>query len=244
VGSKPFHWPEGKCAAVSLTFDDGRPSQVDCGLPILDRHGVKATFYIVPRALPLRPTEWKRAVANGHEIGNHTVTHPCSGNFPWSRQNALEDYTLRRMEQEFVDADRVIHKALGVKPATFAYPCGQKFVGRGKATKSYVPLVAKHFLAGRGYPDEASNDPTFCEMAQLFGVNMDVLSLAKLKSWVEQAINSGCWLVLAGHDVGAAPRQAITEKTLDGLCRFIMKPANGLWVDTVENIARHISQTR
>ena len=37
-------WPEGKTAALSLTFDDARLSQVDQGLPLLDSYGVKATF--------------------------------------------------------------------------------------------------------------------------------------------------------------------------------------------------------
>ena len=34
-----FSWPEGKHAAISLTFDDARISQVDNGLPILDEYG-------------------------------------------------------------------------------------------------------------------------------------------------------------------------------------------------------------
>ena len=37
-------WLEGKTAALSLTFDDARLSQVDQGLPLLDAYGVKATF--------------------------------------------------------------------------------------------------------------------------------------------------------------------------------------------------------
>ena len=47
-GAGGFPWPEGARAAVSLSFDDARPSQVDVGLPIFDRHGVKVTFFLVP----------------------------------------------------------------------------------------------------------------------------------------------------------------------------------------------------
>ncbi len=41
-----FRWPDGRRAAISITFDDARSSQVERGLPILDAHGVKGTFYV------------------------------------------------------------------------------------------------------------------------------------------------------------------------------------------------------
>src|SRR5690349_20329548 len=93
---RPFAWPDGKRAAVSLSFDDARPTQVDAGLPILDRYGVKATFYLSPPNVAQRQEAWRNAAAHGHEMGNHTLTHPCTGNFPWSRTNALEDKTLEQ----------------------------------------------------------------------------------------------------------------------------------------------------
>ena len=76
-------WPDGKKAAVSLSFDDARLSQVDTGIPVLDEFEVKATFYLSVEAMRERLDGWKKAAANGHEIGNHSMTHPCSGNFAW-----------------------------------------------------------------------------------------------------------------------------------------------------------------
>src|SRR5260221_9413972 len=67
-----FHWPEGKKVAVSLSFDDARPSQMDVGLPLFDKYGAKVTFYVNPRSLEKRLDGWKKAVAGGHEIGNHS----------------------------------------------------------------------------------------------------------------------------------------------------------------------------
>ncbi len=46
-----FSWPEGKRAAVSLSFDDARESQVISGTRLLDQYGVKATFYVVPSTM-------------------------------------------------------------------------------------------------------------------------------------------------------------------------------------------------
>src|SRR5262249_62034159 len=95
--SSNFTWPDGKRAALSLSFDDARQSQVDVGLALLDKHNVKATFYVVPSAVERRLEGWKKIVASGHEIGNHSLNHPCTGNFAWSRQKALEDYTIEKM---------------------------------------------------------------------------------------------------------------------------------------------------
>lgn len=101
----------------------------------------------------------------GHEIGNHTVTQPCTGNYTFSRHNTLEDYDLKRIAQEMDDNEQ-IHKLLGVTPKDFAYPCGLKLVGRGRETKSYMPLVAERFLSDRGYLDEPPSDPSVVDLAQ------------------------------------------------------------------------------
>src|SRR5437868_5403453 len=165
-----FSWPQGKRVAVSLTFDDARLSQADAGIPILDAHDVRATLYVTVTAVRKRLEQWRGAVARGHEIGNHTLTHPCSANFPWAQKNALEDYSLGRMEEEITGASAQIADLLGVRATTFAYPCGQTFVGRGENVRSYVPLVAKHFNAGRGFNAESATLPGVCDLAQLCGV--------------------------------------------------------------------------
>ncbi len=75
-----FRWPEDKRVAVSFSFDDPRPSQVNVGVPLLNTYGAKATFYVNPGNIEKRLSGWKKAAANGHEIGNHTFSHPCTVN--------------------------------------------------------------------------------------------------------------------------------------------------------------------
>src|SRR5271167_303221 len=127
--TRPFLWPNEKRAAVSLSFDDARASQVDTGLALLNEHHVKVTFFVQANNISHRVEGWKKAVADGHEIGNHSMTHPCTGNYAFSRHNALEDYSLQMMAAQLDEANSEIQRLLGVKPRTFAYPCGQKFVG-------------------------------------------------------------------------------------------------------------------
>lgn len=235
-------WPEGKRAAISLTFDDARPSQLDRGLPILDEYGVKATFYVSLASMEKRLDDWKKALANGHEIGNHSLAHACSGNFPFSRDKALEDYTLEQMQAELRQASDDIERLVGVRPVSFAYPCGQKFVGRGLNLKSYVPLVAEDFLTGRGWMDEWANDPAFCDMAQLMAMELDGKSFEQLKQIFDRTLANGGWLVFCGHDIGDGGRQVTLAPTLRALCEYAKNPANGIWLANVETVAAHILQ--
>ena len=66
---------------LALTFDDGPdPTWTPQILDVLKREGVKATFFIVgENALTQRPL-LQRMVAEGHEIGSHTYTHPNLAN--------------------------------------------------------------------------------------------------------------------------------------------------------------------
>jgi len=235
-------WPQNKRAALSISFDDSRVSQLENGIPILDEYGIKSTFYVMPRVVENYRDAWKAAAANGHEIGNHTVTHPCSGNFSFSRNKALEDYTLARMEDEMHDANEAIKILLNIEPQTFAYPCGQTFVGRGENTQSYVPLAAKYFLAGRGYNGESANDPAFCDLAQLIAIPADVNDFTFLKRYLDKTLEDGYWLIMAAHDVEKG-QQSMSAEVLRAIGEYT-KNHPELWTDTVANVAAYIKSQR
>lgn len=238
----PIKWPDGKKVAVSLTFDDGRLSQVDKGTALLDQYNVKATFYVMPSSVKERLEGWKKAAANGHEIGNHSLTHPCSGNFEWSRSKALENYSLDQMRKELMQANKEIESLLGVKSVSFAYPCGQTFIGRGINTKSYVPVVAELFQSGRGWLDEAPNDPTYCDFAQLTGVEMDGKDFEQIKPLIESAREHNYWLVLAGHEMNDSGNQTTRLSMLKKLIEYAQDPANGIWLAPVGTVAKYVER--
>jgi hypothetical protein len=239
-----FRWPEGRRAALSLSFDDARPSQLDRGVPLLDARGVKATFYVSLGPMERWLDEWRGVAESGHEIGNHTVLHPCSGNFAFSRANPLESYTLERMEREMLEASERIESALGVRPRTFAYPCGQTFVGRGARVESYVPVVARHFLSGRTACDVTHNHPLQCDLAQLAGVLSDEAALDGIMRYIEATVADSGWLVLFGHEIGDAGRERTECSLLESVCRYAADPANGLWLDTVAAVGEYVSKAR
>jgi cellobiose epimerase len=243
-GEGQYSWPDGKQVAISLTFDDGRTSQVDGGTALLDQYGFKATFYVVPSAVEKKLDGWKKAVAAGHEIGNHSLKHPCSGNFQWSRPNALENYSIVEMRNELLLANSAIEQLLGTRAQVFAYPCGQKFTGRGKDVKSYVPLVAELFLTGRGWLDEGPNDPMFCDFSQLTGMESDAKDFPEILKIIEAAKKNKQWLVLAGHEMAESGPQTTRLSMLKQLFEYAKDPANGVWIAPVGTVAKYLQPFR
>jgi peptidoglycan-N-acetylglucosamine deacetylase len=238
--SATFRWPAGKRAAVSLSFDDARTSQVDEGLALLKKMGIKVTFFVTPGGVERRLDGWKQAVLDGHEIANHSLTHPCSGNYAFSSGNALETYTLESMAQQLDEANARIEKLLGVRPTTFAYPCGQKFVGRDRNVKSYVPLVAERFLVGRGYMDESPNNPALADLAQAMGTAFDDMDFLQMKTIVDAAAADGRWVMFAGHEIGRKAYQTTDLGALEQLCAYLKDPANGIWPGTVTEVGAYV----
>jgi len=235
-----FQWPDGIRGAVSLSFDDSRGDTLDNGIEILDRHNVKATFYIVECTFEKRVQDWKDVAASGHELGNHSVCHPCSGNFGFSDDNILERHTVEQIAADIDDATQKIEDTFGLTPQTFAYPCGQKFVGRGRGTASYVPVIAERFVVGRGFRDESTNLPAVCDLAQVCGEDFDCKTFDQVKSILDRTAETGRWVVFVGHGVGDGGGQVVLRSMLDQLCAYVNDPDNGLWADTVFNVGTYV----
>lgn len=235
--SGPF--PEGVSVAVSLSFDDARASQLE-GVRILDDHGLRATFYVLPSGLAAAPERWRSVARAGHEIGNHSSTHPCSANFDFAATNALEDRTMQDIAEDVDAASATIHELVGVPPRTFAYPCGQSFAGRGRQRRSYVPIIAERFLAGRGYGSEVGNVPGRCDLAHLDAYTVDGLDAGALQSLVAAGMARGEWVILAGHDIGAGGPQTVPARELDMLCRRLARD-DRVWVAPVVEVAERVA---
>lgn len=239
-----FEWPEGKKMALSLTFDDARLSQIDKGIPLLDRYNVKATFYVSQSNMLQRTDGWKQALKNGHDIGNHALVHPCTINYGWAQEAALENYTIQRMRKELDSATVIIRNILGTEPVSFAFPCGETFVGKGVNLKSYIPLVASSFESGRLWLSEGPNDPVYCDMSQLTGMELDGKSFDQIKALIETAAKKGSWLILAGHEMNDEGFQTSLLPTIEAICKYASDPANGIWIDNVHSIASYVRNKR
>jgi len=209
----------------------------------MERLGVASTFFVLPSAIAAKRREWADVVERGHEIGNHTVNHPCSASLAWSRGHALEALSLADMREELLAASDQIRKLLGVDPWVFAYPCGLTFVGRGSGTQSYVPVVAELFGVGRTFNNDWANSPTHCDLAQVACVNSDGVSFEALRPRLEGILDDGGWLVLGGHEVGpTGDFETTAVGTIEAVVRWCRERA--IWIDTVGAIGRRIESAR
>jgi peptidoglycan/xylan/chitin deacetylase (PgdA/CDA1 family) len=232
-------FPEGVSVAVSLSFDDARASQLE-GVRILDDHGLRATFYVLPSAVAAAPDRWCSVARLGHEIGNHSLTHPCSANFEFAARNALEDHTLQDIADDVDAATAMIEELVGVLPRTFAYPCGQSFTGRGRHRQSYVPIIAERFVAGRGCGSEVGNLPERCDLAHLEAYTVDGLDSGQLRSLVAVGMIRREWVIMAAHDIGADGPQTLSASELDGFCRTLARD-DRVWVAPVVEVAERVA---
>jgi peptidoglycan-N-acetylglucosamine deacetylase len=100
--------------AVALTFDDGptMPSTAQV-LDALAVHNVKATFFVIGDNLRKYPELAKRIHEEGHEMGNHTMSHPWMFRMLFS--SIREDIVLCQEE---------IFKVAGYRPRFFRQPVG------------------------------------------------------------------------------------------------------------------------
>jgi peptidoglycan/xylan/chitin deacetylase (PgdA/CDA1 family) len=239
-GPAPFAWPDGHKAAVSLSWDDARDSQLPIGIPVLDKYGIKATFFIIPENAAKNVDGWKKVLAHGHEIGNHTLNHPCTGNLDFAAQKALEDYSLEKIQFEMTGANEQIHKMLGVTPVSFAYPCGNSWIGRGLDTRSFVPLVSSMFVAGRLWHGEAANNPRTADTAQALAYELDGKTFEEVLPLLEDAQREGKWIIFGGHEMNKDGNQTTRIATLEKLLPYLKDPKNGFWVAPVGTVGKYI----
>jgi peptidoglycan/xylan/chitin deacetylase (PgdA/CDA1 family) len=104
--------------SIALTFDDGPSEATPQVLDVLNRFGVKATFFECGTNARRLPEVTRQVKDEGHEIGNHTDTHP----FLHLRGAAF-------IRNEILAAQRAIEKAAGVKPTVFRAPYGVRWFG-------------------------------------------------------------------------------------------------------------------
>jgi peptidoglycan/xylan/chitin deacetylase (PgdA/CDA1 family) len=118
---------------VSLTFDDALDVHLDTAIPILDGAGVPGTFYVNLGAecFTARHAEWRRAAAQGHELGNHTIFHPGVSSKDWVTEGiAIDHYSLDRMRVELDAANRLLSLVDGRAERSFAFPCSNPWLGK------------------------------------------------------------------------------------------------------------------
>jgi peptidoglycan/xylan/chitin deacetylase (PgdA/CDA1 family) len=98
---------------VALTYDDGPGRSTAAVLDLLDRHGARATFFMVGSEVQRDPDLARTVVAAGHEVGSHSMHH-------------LDHETVEAQVAiaDMVEGARAIEQALGFDPPLYRAPYG------------------------------------------------------------------------------------------------------------------------
>ncbi|MBO9693335.1 polysaccharide deacetylase family protein [Chryseobacterium sp.] len=110
---------------VALTFDDGPTEFTPKFLDLLKEHQVKATFFCIGKQIEKYPETFQRIIAEGHTIGNHTLSHSNSTGF----------LSTSKMIEEIEGCDEVIKNIGNIRTTLYRPPFGVTNPNIAKAVK-------------------------------------------------------------------------------------------------------------
>jgi peptidoglycan/xylan/chitin deacetylase (PgdA/CDA1 family) len=244
--AQQIHWPRQKKAAIVLTYDDGLPSQLNNAIPQLKRFGMGGTFFLTSDIDSLSIPRWRTASAEGFELGNHTVFHPCSGvvDNPVSSAN----YTAYRVIREIEVMDRFLYAVNGKTKPTFAYPCGETTAGG----KDYVDSLRKYSLVkyARAGGDSSAVITDFSHLDSLripsYGLEGGE-SGAQLISFVKQVEKAGGLGIIMFHGIGG-DYITVSKEAHRQLIQYLQLHRQSIWVATfgqaMDEVYRQLKQQK
>jgi len=231
-----FQWNGKKCAVV-LTYDDALNEHLDNVVPLLDSLELHATFY-VPPSFPgfyTRMDEWKIVAQKGHELGNHTLFHPCIGSGAgreWAPQEYnLNDYSLKRIRDEMVLANSILKFLDGKEQRTFAYPCGD-MTAEGI---SYKEIAQELFIGARG----VSGGIVKSTDIDIYNVNCYMVngeSSTQLIELVKKSLDEGGLMVFLFHGVGGGSNLNVSLLDHRDLLLFLKNNQSQIWVAPMKDV--------
>lgn len=243
LAGNEFAWPQGRKAAVSLAYDDALASHLDNAIPALDRRRLKGSFYLqLSRdTVWTRTEDWRAAARNGHELGNHSLFHQCSGRGAgreWvAPSQDLDATTVAQMVTQVEFADMLLARIDGRTQRSFTVPCGDRQAKDG----DYVAAVANRFIGIKVPGDAVVADMATLDPAAVPVLVPEGLSGAQLIALVEDAGHKGTMVNLTFHGIGGDYLQ-ISNEAHDELLTWLDVHRDDYWVATFGEIMAWVRQ--
>lgn len=238
-----IEWPDTAQAAVILTYDDGIDTHLDVAIPDLEANGLKGTFFVTASndSFRQRLPEWRRAAQLGHELGNHTLFHPCIAKTTeevrdWvTPERDLDNYTVRRILDEIEVADTLLTALDGKSERTYAYTCGDMTAGG----ESYVEGLRSEFSYARGADGGIVSDPSNLDFLRVPSWGKVGATARELIDYVEEAVSQGGIAVFCFHGVGGDYLE-VSRDAHRTLLNYLKENQNRIWVDTFLNVMKYV----
>ncbi|MDI6450382.1 polysaccharide deacetylase family protein [Anaerobaca lacustris] len=207
--SDVFRWPAGQQGAVTLSYDDAIVSHFESVAPQLEKAQLRGTFYIQidSPGFRLHTDAWRKVARAGHELGNHSLFHPCRKDRPdehtWlSDDYNLSKYTPDRWLGEMRIANLVLQLIDGRTERTFGNTCCNNHVGPLDDRTSLEKLIPRLFVGARGEYVSRPIDPLNANFTAVGHYSGDSKSFEQLRSEIESAVRKGQWIFYMFHGVG------------------------------------------
>lgn len=262
-----FTWPSTYQAAVSLSYDDGMTMQRDTVAPLLEDNGFRGTFYVPIHSEDFResPDAWREVAAAGHELGNHTVHHPCyqGPDSAWGHDwyqggwRNYEYYAEDRLRQELEIASFVLSLVDGKdrNDRTFGNTCCHNTIGPRDDKQIFDPVLADYFVAARGNFTRTSIDPTAANLTNLGHFSGDQRTADDVIAEIEDFAGRGHWGVYMIHGIGTRDRYGIDRHSASHgnwmdpdehrrLVTYLHKNGDRIWTAPVVEVAGYVKQQR
>ncbi|PPK85425.1 sialate O-acetylesterase [Neolewinella xylanilytica] len=231
----------GKQAGVVLTYDDALTGQLDRVVPLLDSLNLKASFYLTASfpGFQNRLEDWRRVARSGHELGNHTLYHPCdargAGREWVAADNDLSKYTTDQLLREIDVTNSLLQALDGESERTFAYTCGDTATADG----SFKEALQDRFIAARGTTPGLDGVGS----ADLYDLHTYVAnghSAEEMIAWIERAKEENALVTLLFHGVGGGHDINVSEAAHRELVEYLYRNQDELWVTTLRDVSRHM----
>jgi|GEM_PF-2720980 len=206
-------FPDNKQASFALTFDDNCPSTFSTIVPILNKYGYKATFFLIAGRITSDNEwlKWKNLSDNGFEIGNHTMNHL---NLPYAKN-------VSQLISEINGSHSLITRKIGLPPFSFAHP--------GHNTNKTIDEVVfqKHY-ATRVSP------AGFCCMWGAVSISRE----SYFEEFLENGIRNNYFMALAAHGVNDG-WEPITPHWLEHGLKMLKAREDKIAVDHFGNLSKY-----
>jgi peptidoglycan/xylan/chitin deacetylase (PgdA/CDA1 family) len=234
----------GYKSAVVLTYDDALNVHLDNVVPALDSAGFKGTFYLTvsSSAFTKRMDEWKITSIKGHELGNHTMYHPCMGgpDRTWVKpEYDLNNYSIKRIDDEIRMTNVMLQSVDGKTERTFAYPCADTKAGG----QSYIEAITDDFLGARGVRDEIVpyGKVDVYNTACFSMVNASGEQMIEL---VKKGMKENGLVIFLFHGVGGEHNLNVDLKEHRKLIHFLKENQKDIWVAPFIDVVKFLKASQ
>jgi len=237
-----FKWPDSAKAAVVFTYDDGLDCHLDVVVPQLDEFDFKGTFFCTGSSQSLynRTDEWRKIAKNGHELGNHTLFHPCDGNIHnWVKpEYDLNKYTLEQILAELKTANTLLKAIDGKTERTFGYTCSN-FIAGGE---DFSDDITDMFIGARcdaPIPETMKNYNVYKTPSK----GVQNYSAEELIAYANKAKENGTIAIFMFHSVGGGYLN-VGSKEHRALLQYIKENEDDFYCAPFIEVMKYIKQNR